>query len=335
MRSLQAVGLLTLCAASCNQALAQFVPPITIPGSITWSSMLNDDTQDSIIWEANMEPESLFEWYDANLGAGPENEGGGVYITDSDSGGDAVAFVSNDFAAHTGRFSVRTDIDGATLSNSVVGDDGPQDCLSDGTTRAVRLMRWLDAEGNGLPKAAYYSAFIYIPENYDPNRYAPWGTPGCDWWIVFQFKSQNMTNEQTASDPNENKLVYALNIYNPHEQHQSLGLYLWSALEEKPYFQKNSKFKPLPTKQWVHIEALYKAKSDNTGKILVWQDGKLIFDRKNVQTLVTRNDRHVFGLANYTEHVDGGEANGSTSLYFDDVIISKKKVHPELSKLLP
>lgn len=281
------------CVTSSQTLLAQW----------KWSQTLSSTKQASILWEADMETNDFSQW---NGG-----DGGGIFNTyPLGKPWEATATVSG--FAHYGSHSARVRIQNAWQGNG---------------NRAVRLMRWLDGSGSpkNLPKTAFYNTWMYIPENYDPSRYdSP--NEGDGWWIVFQFKSQD-TNTYQKNEP-----VFALNIYNDYDPSRSnpwsLGFRL-ANYDENGQWKRNytqSNLKPLPTLQWVHLEARYVASGANNGSIRIWQDGQQIFNVKNVKTLHSNTDRLHFGVANYTNHIDGGATPGTATLYFDDTIIAKQRL---------
>jgi len=88
---------------------------------------------------------------------------------------------------------------------------------------------------------------------------------------------------------------------------------------------------PIPVEQWVHLEIYYKASSQSTpnGEFKFWQDGQLILQAVNVVTLL--DEAAIWGLGNYTDHIDGSDGCGSATLYFDDCIVDTEPIHPHIN----
>ncbi len=263
----------------------------------SWIASLPTGVQRKILWYADHEEGSLVDW---DLGGGP-NAGGGIFNT----GGDQVEASASDDVAHSGRFSAKARITGAFQSQN--------------GNRAVRLMRWTnkpwDQGGDFFRSPAYYSTWMYIPEAYDPGKDAPWDPGDGGWWNVFQFKSDDANG---VSQP-----MFSMNI-EMNEDGQMVP-YLWSAQEEKSYAPK-TEIAITPGK-WVHIEAYYKSSPNNNGRITLYQDGEQIIDVKNVQTVLPGGDEAaVWGIGNYTDHIDGGAVDGEATIYFDDSVVSTTRI---------
>lgn len=277
------------------------------PHSPTWLETLDPAVQSSVLWKADHESGTLYEWhYSDDWPNENPNAGGGVFNTGGD---DAVARTSR-VVAHSGTYSAE-----ATIYNAFHEK-----------TRAVRLMRWSDkpwdAEplgGNYFPNEAYYSAWFYFPYNYNPSQYAPWDTDqDGGWWNIFQFKSDDADG---VSQP-----VWVLNVDFNHTT-GNMNLYLYSKYNE-PYTYLQFWPLPVPVRKWVHLEAYYVNRTDTTGQIIIWQDGIEIFNIDGVRTSLGGMDGNViWGVGNYTEHIVGGANDGEATVYIDDALVSTMPTH--------
>jgi len=282
---------LHICLLACG-ALA------SAPLAAEWIDTLPTELRDAILWSADMEEGSLHDWHRDD----PRYAGGGVF---NSGGAEAIATVSAD-VVHSGVYSAR-----ATIVNAWRARNGK---------RAVRLMRWTDRpwndEGRYFPRSAYYSTWLYIPEHYNPNKYSPWDPGDGGWWNVLQFKSDD---ENGVSRP-----LWALNLYRDDER-GTLHFYLYSE-HNSPYSFEQQRRVPLtvPIGRWVHIEARYVQGSDSRGQLRLWQDGTRLFRLDGVTTRLSGNA--VWGIGNYTDHIAGGAIDGSATLYFDDAIVSRRKI---------
>ncbi len=271
---------------------------------VPWTWTLPVAAQDSILWTADHEEGSLYDWHLLAHG----NAGGGIFNT----GGSEVFAVASSTRAHSGLWSAK-----ATITGAVQAMNGP---------RAVRLMRWTDrawTDGGGyFPDSAYYSTWVFLPEDYNPNKYAPWDPGDGGWWNIFQFKCDDA---QGVSQP-----MWVLNVQRD-DATGHLSTYLYSNLAPPFSHGQQGTPRPLPVGQWVHIEALYVGATDATGRIAIWQDGTPILDVDGVQTLLPGSaEKPVWGIGNYTDHIAGGAQLGAATLYFDDAVVSTLPMHPYL-----
>ena len=274
-----------------------------------WISTLPQQVQDSIYWQGDHEEGNLSDWtMDAWL-----YPGGGIFNT----GGSEVETDADNTFAHSGTYSAR-----ATITNAWQAQNG---------SRAIRLMRWTDKAWNDggayFPKSSYYSAFYYFPNTFNPNKYAPWDPGDGGWWNIFQFKSDDING---TSQP-----VWTLNV-DHNDATQEMYLYLYTKYNIPASHSQSGTPLTIPVGQWVHLEAFYLASTGNTpdGTIKIWQDGNLILDINNVVTTLA-SEQVVWGIGNYTDHIDGGTTQGTASLYFDDCIVGTLPVHPHLNATLP
>ena len=264
-----------------------------------WMDTLPQPVQASILWQADHEEGDLTDWEPTDC----KYPGGGILNT----GGDAVIARATTAQAHSGRYAAEATITGARRGR--------------GGNRAVRLMRWTDRPwdqgGVPFPPSAYYSSWMLIPELYNTKKYPPWDPGDGGWWNVFQFKADD---EHGESQP-----MWALNIYYDDDTRtMKFGLY-------SPVNRPASVDPPhpvsLPVGQWFHVEAFYRVDDGRGGEIAIWQDGMRIMRATGVRTVMTPNNAHaVWGVGNYTDHIAGPAGEGTGTVYFDDCLVSTKRI---------
>ncbi len=196
---------------------------------------------------------------------------------------DGSVGVSEDFA-HTGRFSVKL-----------------QKVVTPGTTAkgaGPRLMRF-----GGLPQDAFYSAWYLVPRAYTTASY----------WTILQFDSH--TSESPVDDRGIDVQLRSLpdgDLVLQAFSHD--GAYLLEPLAN-----------PAPVVAvgaWFHVEVEFRAASDATGKLVVWLDGRRIYDLGGRPT--TSPDSLEFMLCNMLVEVDPSPVD----IYVDDVAISRSRATP-------
>lgn len=262
-----------------------------------WIDSLSPEIRSCILWSADHEEGNLHDWH---FGGGPD-VGGGVFNTGE--AGEAEATVSQR-VAHSGQFSAKT-----TIANAIRVQNG---------NRAVRLMRWTDvpwtAGGQCFPAEAYYSVWMYFPRTYTPNKQAPWDPGDGGWWNVFQFKG--------SEGPKVS--LWGLNVAFD-EDAGHMQFYLYSPVNTpKSYVQATPK--PVPARQWVHVETFYRyAPLAPEGAIVVWQDGELILNVQGVKTAMVAAGGPSWGIGNYTNHISGDVTEGTATIYFDDAIVGRRR----------
>ncbi|HXJ23724.1 MAG TPA: hypothetical protein VMT03_26140 [Polyangia bacterium] len=152
------------------------------------------------------------------------------------------------------------------------------------------------------PPAAYYSAFFYVPG----TIYVPAGS----YLSLCHFRSSTTPNGTG---------VYAawdVNLYT-----QANGSLVAQMYDFKTDMPQSPPVTPFPTDQWVQLEVLLdKAVPTDagtpTGRVAVWQDGKLILDHQDIATV----------QSSYLEWDIGGTSINiqpdPISIYVDDAAIS-------------
>ncbi len=190
--------------------------------------------------------------------------------------------------AHSGKYSVSLTIDTEGASSS--GDF------------AAYLFYWDQLPGD----AYYYSAWYYIPAGTQPQ----------DWWNIWQWKSTYNGNTDDSVP------MYSMDVHALGNGKMSLKLIYRPDLERNAISHQQN-IKLLPHDQWVHIEAYYQKATNETGKVIVWQDGVEIFNLSNVQT--TMQDNTVYWSINhYTDNI----LPNPSSIYIDDAAISTERIGP-------
>jgi hypothetical protein len=192
--------------------------------------------------------------------------------------------------AHTGSYGV-----GLTINTD---DSSPTGA------HAAYLFRWED-----LPDDAYYySAWYYLPQGVQPG----------DWWNVFQWKSTR--DNQASNDP-----MFVLDVH----PSTAVGLELvgfWRANDTTlriRYDQPDGQELAVPTEQWFHLEGYYRRAQDDTGQIIIWQDGVEVFHVDGIQTVQNDNTVH-WSINNYAADI----APKPLTIFVDDAIISRTRVGP-------
>lgn len=279
--------------------------PLSPTVKTTFLESLPAEVQSEVIWFSDFEDNSLRKWEDE--GTSHEFSGGGIFITDvanSDYG------IENEIV-HSGEHSSFARIENA---------------VSPGNPKAIRLMRWTDKawdnDGQYFPDEAYYSVFIYFPENFNPSKPEDNDALGDGgWWNVFQFKSDNNAGSQPMA---------VLDLYNS-EDKMYLGLVIKDYVNDdsdehvQEYIEKQEA-QVLKSGEWIHLEAYYKKAADYSGKILVWQNGQLILEKDNFRSIFFEDGTAVWGIGNYTDYIAGGKVEGKATVYFDDAMVSSVKI---------
>ncbi len=278
--------------------------PVSVSAQ-SWFDTLPAPLRSAILWKADHEEGTVWDWE-----YGPDGSGGGCICN---TGEDEVRTFATQARAHSGEWGVN-----ATITNAIRADNG---------SRAVRLMRWTDKHwslgGQYLPDQAYYSAWFFFPTSYNPNKYAPWDPGDGGWWNVFQFKSDD---ENCNSQP-----MWTVNIYHDDDTGE-MFFYLFTK-ENEPSSHDALVRKAIPVREWMHVEAYYDNAPDGQGHIALWQDGVKLFDIPNVNTSLGQCDGNpIWGIGNYTDHIAGGQTEGTATILFDDAAISTRRLGRALTQ---
>lgn len=165
-----------------------------------------------------------------------------------------------------------------------------------------------DSDGAGVfrelqsPPDAYYSAWYYLPRLYQTNSQ----------WTIQKFRSR------LDSDPSAISHGHDLNLRTlPGGQ---VVLYVFS--HDPAYLQAPLAVPPafVPVETWFHIEVFFRPRTDETGKLLVWLDDRLVYDLEDRRT--TGSDDVIWNPCNIGEDI----RPAPPILYLDDAAISLVRV---------
>ena len=165
-----------------------------------------------------------------------------------------------------------------------------------------------DTDGPGVyrelqaPPDLYYSAWYYLPRAYQTNSQ----------WTIQKFRSRSDSDPEQVSHGHDLNLrtlpggQVVLYIYS-HDP-----TYLQAPLADPPAF--------VPVETWFQLETLYSPREDNTGRILVWLDDRLVYDLEDRRT--TGSDDVLWTPCNIGEDIQPSPPE----LYLDDAGISRVRV---------
>lgn len=116
------------------------------------------------------------------------------------------------------------------------------------------------------PEEAYYSAWYYLPGPYTTRSQ----------WTIQKFRSRSESDPNLVSHGHDlnlrtlpgGELILFVVSHDPN--------YLQAPLANPPAF--------VPTQTWFHLEVLFRARTDETGRLLVWLDDRLVYDLENRRT---------------------------------------------------
>lgn len=171
-----------------------------------------------------------------------------------------------------------------------------------GSTSAAMLLRTSD-----LPQAAYYSAWFYLPAD----------IASADYWLIFKFRSR--TSDLTPVE---------VELWDIDLTRQGAGL-------ELRVFHHTSTNNPglgevvrpesslaVPLERWFQVEAYLRAAPDDTGELMVWQDGTLLYDIRGPSA-----------PSEYLQWSAGSAAQalsqGQARVLIDDAAISLRRLGPD------
>jgi hypothetical protein len=246
-----------------------------------WNANLGSigDGPGSVLWKATFETGDLSEW----SREGPDH--GGAYVDNPTNAGPRLT----SSMPHRGRWA----------AEFVVVPNASKSSVS-------YLYRQQPS-----PRAAYYSAWFYVPGNI--------AVP------VGGFLSLSHFRGNTAADGTG--IMYAawdINLYTMVNGLLAAQMYDFKENDT----QQTPPVMPFPTDQWVQLE-VFMAKatptdaSTPTGRITVWQDGVQILDRQDVATV----------MSDFLQWDVGGTSNNlqpsPSSIYLDDAAISVARLGPD------
>ena len=162
-----------------------------------------------------------------------------------------------------------------------------------------------------------YSAWYYLPRREVPTR---------DMWNVFQFKSYSPTVVSFVTDP-----FWTINIVRSpsgplrlvlkwkggltdHTQGVS-GPFAGSPIRARTYRQRRI---VVPIRRWLKISAYLKQSGAFGGRLVVRQNGVLLWDKRHVRTMYP-DGRQSWSVANYSNGIRDDPAR----LFIDDAKVAR------------
>jgi len=170
-----------------------------------------------------------------------------------------------------------------------------------------------DIKGPGVyrelqsPPDAYYSIWYYLPRLYETKSQ----------WTIQKFRSR-LDSDPTDSDPTETSHGHDLNLRTlPGGQvilyvYSHDPAYLQAPLADPPAF--------VPVDTWFHVEVFYSPRTDETGRISIWLDDRLVYDLRDRRT--TGSDDVLWNPCNIGKDVQPSPP----VVYLDDAAISLVRV---------
>jgi hypothetical protein len=170
-----------------------------------------------------------------------------------------------------------------------------------GTAQAAAIVTRLNAPAEG----AYYSAWFFVPAAVYPPSY----------WVFFKFRSRHdPTDGATATE------AWDVNFTPDQNGEMRLRLYGHEAsMDEAPIATA-----AVPLFRWFQVEAYFRAASDTTGRLTLWQDGVMLFDVSGRRTTPSA----------YVEWNVGSVTSGqltppTVDVVIEDAAISRRRLGPE------
>ena len=206
---------------------------------------------------------------------------GGGLLGKDDEGSVVVA----QGTAHSGRYSLK-------LTDLAMSDE-----------KGPGIYRELQA-----PPDAYYSAWYYLPRLYQTNSQ----------WTIQKFSWRVDSAPEDPEDPEEIRHGHDLNLRTlPGGQ---VVLYVFS--HDPTYLQAPLADPPafVPVETWFQIEVFYSARADETGKLLVWLNDRLVYDLEDRRT--TGSHDVLWTPCNIGQNI----LPSPPELYVDDAAISRVRV---------
>ena len=178
-----------------------------------------------------------------------------------------------------------------------------------------------DVNGPGIyrelqsPPDAYYSAWYYLPRLYQTNSQ----------WTIQKFRSRldSNSNSNSNSDSDSTAISHGHDLNLRTLPGGQVVLYVFS--HDPAYLQAPLADPPafVPIETWFQIEVLYSPRTDETGRILVWLNDRLVYDLEDRRT--TGSDDVVWNPCNIGEDIQPAPP----ILYLDDAGISLVRVTRE------
>ena len=152
------------------------------------------------------------------------------------------------------------------------------------------------------PEDAYYSAWYYLPRTYQTRSQ----------WTIQKFRSRSDADPAVVSHghdlnlrtlPGGQVILYVFS-HDP--------AYLQAPLADPPAF--------VPTEAWFQLEVLYRPRTDETGRLLVWLDDRLVYALEDRRT--AGSDDVIWSPCSVGEDVQPTPKE----FYVDDAAISRTRV---------
>jgi hypothetical protein len=172
------------------------------------------------------------------------------------------------------------------------------------TASGVQVNTGLVRRG-GLPQAAYYSAWFYLPRTVDVGTF----------WTIFKFRRRFVID-----DPTSDAELYDLDIITLPTGEMTLRVYDHRVPGDITLDMPNA---IVPVGRWFQIEAYFDNAQDDTGRITYWLDGAEVVDVRGMP----------MGPTPWVEWdaVNVGEnlSPSPVTLFIDDAAISRSRVGPD------
>jgi hypothetical protein len=185
------------------------------------------DVGSDVLWTALFEGGNLNEWTGV--------AGGAAQATPSPPNTISVSTA----AAHHGSYGAQLTID--------AGPDGIQE-----NAGLVRK--------GGLPVAAYYSAWYYLPQTVSVGTF----------WLIFKLRQRAV-----ADDPTTEGELYDVDLIDTPGGEMTVSLYDHRIAANVPLDVASP---IVPISVWFQVEAFYRNADDDTGRLTLWLDGQQIVD---------------------------------------------------------
>jgi hypothetical protein len=199
---------------------------------------------------------------------------------------------------------------GGLLADSADSTVVPADDVAHSGRYSLKLtdLAMSDTDGPALyrelqaPPDLYYSAWYYLPRLYQTNSQ----------WTIQKFRSR------LDSDPDAISHGHDLNLRTlPGGQ---VVLYVFS--HDPAYLQAPLADPPafVPVETWFQLEVFYSPRTDETGRLMVWLDDRLVYDLEDRRT--TGSNDVLWTPCNIGEDIQPSPPE----LYLDDAAISLVRV---------
>jgi len=172
-----------------------------------------------------------------------------------------------------------------------------------GTTSAAMLLRT-----GGLPQAAYYSAWFYVPT----------GIATAGYWLIFKFRSRAVPD-----DPTTDVETWDIDLTPQASDVQIVVFQHTSSTDPvQGMMLQPLTTLPIPFGRWFQVEAFLRAANDASGELMLWQDGVLLFDLHGPSA-----------PSAYVQWSAGSAAqslsSGTAQVHVDDAAVSLRQLGPD------